>query len=219
MVDVEIDTRSRGSEAGRRERFATSRRPLWAAVAVVAVFRVLVCEPAAIDSTSMEPTLFPGDRILIGKLGYGPSLTVPWAGIGLALPIGRHRPRIGDVVAFRIPGERSVLAVKRVVAVGGQTVELRRKRLLVDGVAVPDVHARLGTPDAAPLAGDDFGPARIPPAHVFLLGDNRDDSHDSRAFGPVPSADVVGRAVAVAWSWDQGPRDAVRWQRIGRRVE
>jgi signal peptidase I len=139
------------------------------------VVRLVLVEPVVIRQVSMEPALADGDTAVLSKW-------CRWAGTW-----GR-----GDVVALRSPADGSLL-VKRVVATAGQRVGLRDGRLAVNGHVAP--------PDAASEAIDSvyFGPVRVPAGAVFVMGDNRGRSVDSRKFGPVDEDDVVGCVVAVAW--------------------
>ena len=144
-------------------------------VVTFVVVRVLLVEPVVVRQESMEPTLSDGDTAVVSKW-------CRWTGTW-----GR-----GDVVAVRSPVDGGLL-VKRIVATAGHRVGLRDGRLAIDGVAAP--------PDAASEAidGTYFGPVRVPAGAVFVMGDNRGRSVDSRKFGPVDEDDVVGCVVAVAW--------------------
>jgi signal peptidase I len=133
-----------------------------------------VAEPFRIPSESMVPTLRPGDQVLVNKLGSA-------------------SPGRGDLIAFHAPRTGEIL-LKRVVAVGGDTVGLEDGVLVVDG-------RRIREPYADPKAIDSvyFGPVKVRPATVFVLGDNRANSEDSREFGAVPTDRIIGRAVARVW--------------------
>jgi signal peptidase I len=143
-------------------------------VALIAL-RVFVAEPFEIPSESMEPALKPGDRALVEKIA------------------GRGSPHRGELVAFHRPGHDEVL-LKRVVAVGGDTVGLEDGLLVVNGRTVREPYANTKSQDSVY-----FGPVRIGPGKVFVMGDNRGISEDSRDFGAVPTRDVIGRAVARLW--------------------
>lgn len=145
-----------------------------ALVALLVVVKIFVAEPFRIPSQSMEPTLRPGDQALVDKLAGKP-------------------PHRGDLVAFHAPRTGEIL-LKRVVAVGGDTVGLEDGVLVVDG-------RRVHEPYADPKAIDSvyFGPVKVKPGTVFVMGDNRANSEDSRDFGAVPTNRIIGRAVARVW--------------------
>jgi signal peptidase I len=146
-------------------------------VVVLVVLRLLVAEPFSIPSDSMAPTLTRGDHVLVDKLAYR----------------GGGEPHAGELVVFRAPRADEIM-LKRVVAVAGQTVEIRDGVLVVDGRRPREPYA-----DADAIDSIFFGPVRVPPASVFVLGDNRADSKDSRTLGAVPVDDVIGRARARIW--------------------
>jgi len=141
--------------------------------AVLIAVRIFVAEPFKIPSDSMAPTLRPGDQTLVEKVAGA--------------------PRRGQLVAFHRPGASEVL-LKRVVAVGGDTVGLEDGLLVVNGRTVREPYANTKSQD-----GIYFGPVRVAAGTVFLMGDNRGVSEDSRDFGAVPVRDVIGRAVARLW--------------------
>jgi signal peptidase I len=156
---------------------AARRHPLLLAAAlgaaVLVVVRLLVAEPFLVPSGSMEPTLHPGDHVLVDKLAGPP-------------------PRRALIV-FHEPGSGALL-LKRVVAVGGDEVGIADGVLEVNGRAVrePFVDHRL-------VDSDYFGPVAVPRGTVFVMGDNRSDSVDSRRFGPIPASAVLGRVTARLW--------------------
>lgn len=172
-------------------------------LAAAFILRASVVEAFKIPSLSMFPTLKVGDHILVSKLSYG--LRLPLMNDSLFL---FDTPERGDIVVFTRPDEpqttddeSSINLIKRVVGLPGETVELRGTQLLIDGKVLDETYARYeehGIPDGY------FGPQRIPEGHVFLLGDNRDHSKDSR-FWREPFLDmrlIKGRAMIIYWSWD-----------------
>ena len=188
---------------------------LGVALLLALVIRTFVVQAFKIPSGSMLPTLQIGDHILVKKFLYGPRLEVPLTQMSLGQLPGLRKPVPGDIIVFVWPKDRSKDFIKRVVAVEGQTVEMRAKQLYVDGKAADDPHANYTAGRAGP--GDNFGPVTVPADHVFVMGDNRDQSYDSRFWGTVPIADIKGKALIIYWSWD-GPDRWVRWERIGRLV-
>lgn len=173
--------------------------------------RTLFVQAFRVPSASMRPTLEVGEAFLLNKLVYGPRVLSPWTRSVLVQLPGLRAPAPGDVVVVVYPRDRSKDFLKRVVATAGQRVALRGTALSVDGVVLAEPHAYYG---GSPP--NDFGPVEVPEGHVFVLGDNRNESYDSRFWGPVPIADVLGRAETVYWS---GRSDEPRWERVGRHIE
>jgi signal peptidase I len=184
---------------------------LGVALLLALVIRTFVVQAFKIPSGSMLPTLQIGDHILVNKFIYGPRLEVPLTQWSLGQLPGFREPRAGDVVVFIYPKERDKDFIKRIVAVAGQTVEARGNTVLIDGNKVEDAHAHYEKRDHV-----DFGPYTVPAGHVFVMGDNRDESYDSRFWGPVPIQDIKGLAMVIYWSW--GGEHWVRWDRLGRLV-
>jgi signal peptidase I len=150
--------------------------PLLAVVLLVAFTLLFVAEPARVSSNSMSPTFRAGDQLLVQKFG------------------GRaHHPRRGDVIAFDLPGT-SDLVIKRVVGLAGDSIGIADGVLVVNGKPLRESFVDYNLTDATY-----FGPVHVPAGRVFVLGDNRSDSIDSRTFGPVPADDIVGRVVARIW--------------------
>ena len=142
----------------------------------VVTARFTVCDPARVSSGSMAPTVCTGDVVVVDHLGPARGLAVD------------------DIVTFPSPTDGTE-QIKRVVALGGQRVAIADAQLLVDDRPVPEPYVDLATID-----GVYFGPVVVPPGSVFVLGDDRERSIDSRAFGPVPVEDVDGRLTATLWS-------------------
>jgi signal peptidase I len=188
---------------------------LGTALLLALALRTFVVQAFKIPSGSMLPTLQIGDHILVNKFIYGPRLEIPLTQRSLGQLPGLRKPERGDVVVFIWPKDRSKDFIKRVIATEGETVELRDRQLFIDGKPVPDPHAHYSAIHS-PL--DTYGPYTVPKGTVFVMGDNRDQSYDSRFWGPVPLADIKGRAIIIYWSWD-GPDRWVRWERIGHLVE
>jgi signal peptidase I len=186
------------------------------ALLLALVIRTFVVQAFKIPSGSMLPTLQIGDHILVNKFLYGPRLEIPLTQVSLGQLPGLRKPRPGDVVVFIWPKDRSKDFIKRVVAVEGETIEIRNRQILIDGQPRDDPHATWATQRGGP--SDRYGPFTVPAGHVFVMGDNRDQSYDSRFWGPVPLDDIKGKALIIYWSWD-GPDRWVRWERIGRLVE
>ena len=188
------------------------------ALLLALVIRTFVVQAFKIPSGSMKETLQIGDHILVNKFLYGPRLEIPLTQMSLGRLPGLRKPRPGDVIVFIWPKDRSKDFIKRVIAVEGQTVEVRNRQVFIDGKPWDDPHATwVMQRGLGGAAGDNYGPYTVPPDHVFVMGDNRDQSYDSRFWGPVPIADIKGQALVIYWSWD-GPDRWVRWERLGRLV-
>lgn len=122
-----------------------------------------------------------------------------------------NNPAPNDLFLFLFPGDSSTTYIKRCIAIGGQVVEMREKRLFIDGQEIPDGPTVVHSDTKVDPRRDSFGPYRVPENHYFALGDNRDDSYDSRYWGPVPDRFVLGKAVRIFWSKDL--------RRIGKHLE
>jgi signal peptidase I len=180
---------------------------------VLALFiRTFIVQAFKIPSGSMIPTLQIGDHILVNKLAYG--IRMPLVDKYL---VDFGTPQRGDVVVFIFPEDRSKDFIKRVIGVAGDTVEIRGKSVFINGKQIDDPHAHFEGDDAQ-AAGlptrDHYGPKTVPPNHIFVMGDNRDRSYDSRFWGYVDLNEVLGKAFLIYWSWDGSDR-WVRWERIG----
>ena len=191
---------ARKRKSGTRE-YASS---ILIAVGLALVIRSTVVQAFYIPSGSMEDTLFVGDYLLANKFLYGAPLEVP----GMRRPLFRlpalRDPRQGDIVIFRSKTQPDRDLIKRCVAVGGQVVEVKDKVLYVDGKRVPDApeskYVDSNIYPGSRTSRDNFRPFRVPPDHFFMMGDNRDNSSDSRVFGAVPRELVKGKAMIIYWS-------------------
>lgn len=188
------------------------------AIGLALVIRTSVVEAYRIPSGSMQNTLLVGDRLFANKFIYGAPIPLTHT----KLPALRE-PRVGDIVIFQYPEDPATDFVKRVVALEGQVVEVRAKQVYVDGKHMDDAPTVVhDDPMMRPPLRDTrdfFGPVRVPTGCVFVMGDNRDNSYDSRYWGFLDTRLVLGRAEVVFWSWDDDPQvpllRRVRWGRIG----
>ena len=177
---------------------------------IFAVFaRTWAVQAFKIPTGSMEDNLLVGDHILVNKFIYGPVLDRVERAV---LPI--RRIRRGDVVVFKFPEDPARDFIKRCIGLPGDEVELVDKMLHVNGRPAEERYTEHTDATVYPdspfvpehyRARDNFGPFVVPPGHYFCLGDNRDNSHDSRFWGPVPQEYVKGRAVMVYWSVETTP--------------
>ena len=191
----------------RAARLVETAEAVLVAAALALAFKGFVFQIYHVPSASMEDTVLTGDYVLVNKFAYG-AHEGPWRRV---LPY-RDLTR-GDIVVFRSPPDPERDFVKRVVGLPGDRVAVEAKSLVVNGLAVTEpyvVHrdARTFGADAPPALErrDRFGPTEVEERRFFALGDNRDESQDSRFWGSVPLAHLEGRAVAVLWSVREGPR-------------
>jgi signal peptidase I len=182
---------------------------------ILALFiRTFVVQAFKIPSPSMVPTLLIGDHILVNKFLYG--IKIPLTDRKI---LSIRHPEKGDVLVFKYPKNRKMDFIKRCIAVSGETVQIREKRIYVDGSPVKDPHAVFLDDQGRYLeVRDNFGPLTIPDNKIFVMGDNRDNSNDSRFWGVVDLADVKGKAILIYWSWDRS-RSWPRFGRIGDGIE
>jgi signal peptidase I len=191
-------------------------------VLFVVTFRGVVAQAYQIPTGSMENTLLVGDFLFINKMLYGSEIDIGLGGKRIfyyRLPAFRE-PRRGDVIVFRYPENPRQDFIKRCVAVAGQTVVIRDKVLFVDGVRQEEPYAIHIDPRTLPRQisqRDNFGPYEVPAGHIFMMGDNRDNSHDSRFWGPLNVQLVKGKATVRYWSWD-GQHHSVRFGRMFRGI-
>ena len=182
------------------------------AILIALFIRTFVVQAFKIPSGSMKPTLQIGDHILVNKFIYG--VKVPFVRSTL-IPISE--PKRGDIIVFIYPQDRTKDFIKRVIAIGGDRVEIRNKEIYVNDVLSEDTHGVYVDPVVMPGAmqpRDNMGPVEVPKGTVFVMGDNRDQSYDSRFWGFVDLKDVMGEAFMIYWSWN-GDERSVRWDRIG----
>lgn len=232
-----------GSSPGWARGVLEAVRSVVLALLILVVVRTLVVEAFKIPTSSMESTLLAGDFLLVNKAVYGAEIP----GMGITLPAFAS-PERGEVVVFHPPHEPSKHYVKRLVGMPGDTLQMRGKRLYVNhepanepyarhGDAVGDaVHPGMNWQSRFLVAGsrsgryrpsrDNWGPIVVPEDRYFVLGDNRDNSEDSRYWGFVNRDDIKGRPWIVYYSHSVGAEALggmgwirqVRWERIGGRI-
>ncbi len=169
------------------------------AVVLALFFRTFVVEAFKIPSSSMEDNLLVGDHILVNKFAYAPTI-FSWE--KKILPI-RNVSRT-DVIVFKYPEEPSRNFIKRVVAVGNEEIEIRDRQVHINGKPIEEpykVHKSDLQPDLVGVVSDDYPPKKVPEGYYFAMGDNRDNSKDSRAWGTVPKDFIKGRAFIIYWSF------------------
>ncbi|MFO0773302.1 MAG: signal peptidase I [Nitrospiraceae bacterium] len=196
--------------------------------------RVFVVQAFKIPSGSMIPTLQIGDHILVSKLSYG----LQWptdCRLQAALPpvscysstfvIPFGKPERGDVIVFRYPEDEEKDFIKRIVGTPGDTVQIRDKKVIVNGTVLDDKDftQRIdpGVVEGRISPRDNFGPITVPEDSYFVMGDNRDQSLDSRFWGFVRGEKIRGKAFRIYWSWHQEAdwSGKVRWDRLGKAIQ
>ncbi len=201
------------------------------AVILALFIRTFVVQAFKIPSGSMLPTLQVGDHLLVEKFIYGiriPSLTfygkkIPFSG-RVIMPM--EKPRHGDVIVFIPPFDNSVDYIKRVIGIPGDTIEIRNKKVYINNRLSSNPHAHFTSDLVLPATSgprDNYGPITVPEGKLFVMGDNRDDSNDSRFWGFVDQQDVLGKAFIIYWSWDLDTPffslqrlESIRWRRFGK---
>lgn len=194
---------SKKTEATRKKSIIREYAEIITMAVILAFFvRSFFIQAFKIPSESMEDTLLVGDFLFANKFVYGPKFPL----VGKRLP-GVRDPKQGDIIIFKYPGDQKTDYIKRCVAVEGQTVELRGRTLHIDGVPLDEDYAKY-------YHGSNFGPYVVPKDHIFMMGDNRDNSADSRVWGPLHKDLILGKAMFIYFSWDT-PAKAIRFGRIG----
>jgi signal peptidase I len=189
-------------------------------IVFVLLFTTLVAQATKVPTESMVPTIMVGDHFFLDKVAFPgnfPASIRPW------LP--RREIQRGDIIAFRAPVDPKTPFVKRVIAIGGDTIEGRGKIVLVNGVPLDEpykIHTDsfVYSPDASghdTAVRDNFGPITVEEGHYFVMGDNRDNSNDSRYWGTVEEDSVIGKPLFVYWSYESGPYvQDLNWRERGK---
>ena len=179
------------------------------AVILALFIRTFVVQAFKIPTGSMEPNLLIGDHLLVNKFVFGPT---PLA-IGRAvLPVRSvHR---GDIVVFKYPDEPDRDFIKRVIGLPGETVELRNKKVFINGKPIEEPYVHFLSPPSSEYqevtsfdVRENYGPRAVPPDQYFVMGDNRDNSQDSRYWGFLPRSYIKGKALLIYWSYESGRED------------
>lgn len=211
-------------------------RSFFPIILLVLVIRSFIVEPFRIPSASMLPTLHVGDFILVNKFSYGVRLPV----INSKL-FDTGEPEHGDVMVFRFPENPDIDYIKRVVGLPGDKIGYFDKTLFVNGEPVRQLDGErpdelTGMIDSRAELKTEFltedgyqilieptrrlveGETTVPEGHYFVMGDNRDNSNDSRFWGPVPEENLVGKAFVIwmSWNWNSG---GIIWERLGQRID
>ena len=219
---VAAQTARASSEPAERQKSVTREYSEAMIIALVlAVFiRTFFVQAYKIPSGSMEPTLLIGDHILVNKIIYGLRMPDTIFGIEIpGLPLGRYLFNLapvhrGDVVVFVFPPDRTKDFIKRVIGVAGDTIQVKDGVVWLNGQKMDDPHAHMeaAAQDRSPVSPrDNFGPVTVPAGKLFMMGDNRDRSYDSRFWGFVDHNDVEGRATLIYLPWNEEKAEAASW--------
>ena len=192
------------------------------AVILALFIRTFIVQAFKIPTGSMEPNLLIGDQLLVNRFVFAP--TVSGAERALLPMTGIRR---GDIIVFKYPENPERDFIKRVIGLAGETIELKDHRILVNGAPIDEPYAHyLPRPEGSgqhEVTSDDvrdrYGPVTVPPDALFVMGDNRDNSADSRYWGFLPKANVKGKALMIYWSFDGGDGSLniltrTRWARL-----
>jgi signal peptidase I len=181
------------------------------AVILALFIRTFVVQAFKIPTGSMEENLLIGDHLLVNKFVFAPTMSASEVSL---LPVDTiHR---GDVIVFKYPEEPDRDFIKRVIGLPGETIEIREKKVYVNGSPMQEPYAHYLEPlstlselhEVTSLdVREKYGPVTVPPDHFFVMGDNRDNSQDSRYWGFLPRNYVKGRALVIYWSYESGPED------------
>ena len=182
------------------------------ALVLALVIRTFIVQAFKIPSGSMLDTLLIGDRLLVTKFSYG--IKIPFTNNYL---MEGEDPTYGDIVVFEFPKNPSLDYIKRVVGLPGDVIEMRDKKLYRNGKAVMENYTRNSEPNTIYPIRDNFGPFTVPEGEYFMLGDNRDNSEDSRFWGTVKKSAMHGKAWRIYWS--SNGLDDIRFNRMGSAIK
>ena len=210
---------------GKKEQsgFAKFRKewiePIVIAFVLVFIFKTFFFQNFKIPSGSMEDTLLIGDYLFAAKFTYGTK--IPFTNKRI---LKFRKPQQGDIIIFKSPREKGKDLIKRCIAVGGQRLEIRNKKVYIDGepFELPEqgkfIDPRINPPGINPRR-DNIEPVVVPDGMLFMMGDNRDNSLDSRFWSFLPEENIKGKALFLYWSWDHDIPftdffHKIRWERI-----
>ncbi|HOG10959.1 MAG TPA: signal peptidase I [Smithella sp.] len=182
------------------------------AILIALFIRTFIICAYKIPSRSMVPTLLVGDHILVNKFIYGVKIPLLRRTI---IPVSE--PKRGEVVVFIYPNDRSKDFIKRVIGVAGDKIEIKNKKIFINDEEFKDSYGIFSDSLVLPQSlqpRDNFGPIIVPEKSIFVMGDNRDESLDSRFWGFVNLKDVEGKAFVIYWSWNRDENN-LRWNRLG----
>jgi signal peptidase I len=187
--------------------------PIVIAILIALFIRAFIVQAFKIPSSSMEPTLLVGDHLLVNKFIYG--IRIPYTDIKL---FQYKKPQRGDIIVFIFPKDRQKDFIKRVIATEGEKVVIIHNKIYINDKLMDDPWGHFTMPRSTI---EDYGPVKIPESSLFVMGDNRDNSQDSRFWGFVKINEVKGKALIIYFSWDSNAQDLlnkIRWTRFGKLI-
>jgi signal peptidase I len=187
--------------------------PIVIAVLIALFIRAFIVQAFKIPSSSMEPTLLVGDHLLVNKFIYG--VRIPYTNIKF---FQYKKPKRGDIIVFIFPKDRSKDFIKRVIGTEGEKVVIIHNKIYINDKMIDDLwgHFTITRPSI-----EEYGPVKVPEGFLFVMGDNRDNSQDSRFWGFVNINEVKGKAFIVYFSWDSNAQkllNMIRWTRFGKLI-
>ena len=197
---------------GKKSVWREYAEALIVALLLAMVIRTFIVQAFKIPSESMLNTLQVGDHLLASKFAYG--LKIPFTDTYF---YKGDEPQRGDIIIFKYPNDPSVDYIKRVVGIPGDVIELRDKQLYRNGQPVKEAYIRHTDPDGIQPLRDNYAAVTVPEGKYFVMGDNRDNSLDSRFWGFVDKEAIRAKAWRIYWSW-LGLGD-IRWSRIGQEIK
>lgn len=199
-------------EKATKSAFRENAEAIFVAIILALVIRTFVVQAFKIPSGSMKETLLIGDQILVNKFAYG--VKIPFLGFRF---LSSGLPERGDIIVFKFPEEPEKDFIKRVIGLPGDTIAIRDKQVFVNGEPFDLPQAVYNDDRVLPKEiqpRDNLDPVTVPDDSLFVMGDNRDSSYDSRFWGFVDTEAVKGKAFIIYWSWDK-TRSGIRFGRIG----
>ncbi len=194
---------------------------IFIALLLALFIRTFILQAFKIPSGSMEKTLLIGDHILVSKFAYGIHIPneIPFLNIKLFddIILSQEVPKRGEIIVFKYPKNESRDFIKRVIGVPGDILEVRRQKVYINNQLYEEEHVwhtEMPQNDRF-VPRDDFGPVIVPPKHLFMMGDNRENSQDSRFWGFLNVDKVKGKALVIYWSWN-AIDNWVRFDRFGK---
>ncbi len=218
------DTSDKEAEAPKKSIAREYTEAILIALLLALLIRTFIIQAFKIPSGSMENTLLIGDHILVSKFSYGTHIPneIPFLDIKLFddIVLFSKEPQRGDIIVFKFPKDERRDFIKRVIGLPGDFLEVRRQKIYINKKPFEDTHARHTDPASndSLVPRDDFGPVLVPEGYVFVMGDNRENSQDSRYWGFLNIKKIRGKALMIYWSWNRID-NWVRFERFGKILE